>query len=376
MNIQVHIIRSADITKENYQRVVDYLSSFQGIMQFVAHDFSVQLGRNEDMQVMSDAKSQKVDRSTKSVFFQPVNEKKWAGKDGQSYPDFFEACDVFRNQENIPAEEHIFLLTSKRNNLNWFAAPDAKTNKRNYFIQMDEWEFYTQSDKLYPVAYQLATLVLKSYMFRNFSEYEQARHMRPIGCMLDFCQRKKDVSIKMRTADICPACQELILEREVPNLLTVQTLRIMDGIRSAILFKERFGITRQSPGIWIAQEGLDIGVNDIGDFSFGLNPLENTLYRFFLNHPEGVQLSYLQDYRDEITALYMDFRHTVSAETIQSRIADLIDPNSNSASEKISRIKKKINSILGAEMAQELIIQGQTGEPKKITLDRKKVLIR
>ena len=376
MNIQVHIFRSADVSRDNLQRVVDYLSSYPGIMQFVAHDFSVQLGRNEEMQVMSDAMSQKIDRSTKSVFFQPINEKKWATKEGQSFPDFFEACDAFRNQENIPAEEHIFLLTSKRNNLNWFAAPDVKTNKRNYFIQMDEWEFYTQSDKLYPVAYQLATLVLKSYMFRNFAEYEQARHMRPIGCMLDFCQRKKDVSIKMRTADICPACQELILEREVPNLLTVQTLRIMDGIRSAILFKERFGITQQSPGIWISKNGLDIGVNDIGDFSFGLNPLENTLYRFFLNHPEGIQLNYLQDYRDEIYSLYMDFQHTVSEETIQSRIQELINPNSNSASEKISRIKKKITGILGAEMSQELIIQGQTGEPKKIALDRKKVQIR
>jgi hypothetical protein len=376
MNIQVHIFRSTDVSKENLQRVVEYLSSYPGIMQFIAHDFSVQLGRNEDLQVMSDAVSQKIDRSTKSVFFQPINEKNWASKEGQSFPDFFEACDAFRNQENIPEDEHIFLLTSKRNNLNWFAAPDVKTNKLNYFIQMDEWEFYTQSDKLYPVAYQLATLVLKSYMFRNFAEYEQARHMRPIGCMLDFCQRKKDVSIKMRTADICPACQELILEREVPNLLTVQTLRIMDGIRSAILFKERFGITQQSPGIWISQGGLDIGVNDIGDFSFGLNPLENTLYRFFLNHPEGIQLSYLQDYRDEIYSLYMNFQHTVSEDTIQSRIQELINPNSNSASEKISRIKKKITGILGAEMSQELIIQGQTGEPKKIALDRKKVQIR
>jgi hypothetical protein len=63
-------------------------------------------------------------------------------------------------------------------------------------------------------------------------------------------------------------------------------------------------------------------------------------------------------------------------ENINSRINELIDPNSNSASEKISRIKRKITELLGAEMAHELIIQGPTGEPKKILLDRSKVVQR
>jgi hypothetical protein len=372
-NIRIHIIRSADVTKVSSKRVVDYLATFPGLMQFFGSDFNIKLGRNEPM---VHAEYSRMPSKRHSLFFQPINEKKWATDEEYSFPDFFEVCNIFRAQENIPDEDHVFLLTSIRNNLNWFSAADKVAGRKNYFIQMNQWEYFTMSDNLYPVAYQLATMVVKSYMFLDFSEYERARHIRPIGCMLDFCQRKKDISIKMRTADICSDCQQLMLERQVPNLLTAQALRIMEGIRSAILFKERFEITRQAPGIWISENSRDIGVNDIGFFSFGLNPLEITLYRFFLNHPEGVQLSFLQDHRDEIYQLYNQNDITGSLENINSRINELIDPNSNSASEKISRIKRKITELLGAEMAHELIIQGPTGEPKKILLDRSKVVQR
>lgn len=377
MNIQVHLIRSSEVSRENLQRVANYLQGFPGVMAFKTHDFSYSIGRNIPLDgEMKLPKLVTIAKMDDSVFFQPVNKKEWSNPDEHPFLDFFEICDAFRAEHHIAPEDHVFLLTSKRNSHNWFAAPDKDFLKKNYFIQMDEWEFYTQSDNLYPVAYQLATLMLKSYMFRAFSEYEAARHMRPIGCMLDFCQRKKDISIKMRTADICPDCQQLILERGVPPILTSQTLRIMDSIRQAILFKERFQITQQSPGIWISANGKDIGVNDIGNLSFQFNPLENAMYRFFLNHPEGVQLSFLQDHRSEILALYTQNDVSGSAEQIESRINELVDPNSNSASEKISRIKRKIIALVGSDMSNDLIIHGKSGEPKKIHLDRSRVEFR
>jgi len=166
-NIRIHIIRSADVTKVSSKRIVDYLTTFPGLMQFYGSDFNIQLGRNEPM---VHAEYTRMPSKRHSLFFQPVNEKKWATDEEHSFPDFFEVCNIFRAQENIPDEDHVFLLTSIRNNLNWFSAADKVAGRKNYFIQMNQWEYFTMSDNLYPVAYQLATMVVKSYMFLDFSE--------------------------------------------------------------------------------------------------------------------------------------------------------------------------------------------------------------
>jgi len=264
------------------------------------------------------------------------------------------------------------LLSSKRTANNWLMASDSN-RRNNYFIATEEWKMYSFTEVLYPIAYQLATGILKKFMFQNENDYATARHLRPIGCMLDHCQRRKDFTIKMRTADVCVDCQQLIRERNVSEELCLQVFRIMEGIRSHILFKERFNITRNSPGLTIDNNGRTIRVRELGNIILPFNPLENTLYRFFLKHPEGIRLNFLQDYRDEIMELYQSNKRYGSIEEINSRIDDLLNPSSNSASEKISRIKRKILELVDEYMAQDLLIQGAAGEVKRIALERSKV---
>ena len=114
-------------------------------------------------------------------------------------------------------------------------------------------------------------------------------------------------------------------------------------------------------------------MRELGNIILPFNPLENTLYRFFLKHPEGIRLNFLQDYRDEIMELYQSNKRYGSIEEINSRIDDLLNPSSNSASEKISRIKRKILELVDEYMAQDLLIQGAAGEVKRIALERSKV---
>jgi uncharacterized protein YdcH (DUF465 family) len=376
--IQIHILRSADVDKETLQGVHNYLAQFPGVMQFRIVDAAYRIGRHTDLskadsEIESDF-MQTVVAEQQSLFFQPYNDPQWKneGDDSTEWTDFFEICEHFRVDKQISANDHVVMLSSKRTANNWLMASDSN-RRNNYFIATEEWKLYNFTEVLYPIAYQLATGILKKFMFQNENDYATARHLRPIGCMLDHCQRRKDFTIKMRTADVCVDCQQLIRERHVPEELCLHVFRIMEGIRSHILFKERFSITRNSPGLTIDNNGRTIRVRELGNIILPFNPLENTLYRFFLNHPEGIRLSFLQDYRDEIMELYQSNKCYGSIEEINSRIDDLLNPSSNSASEKISRIKRKILELVDEYMAQDLLIQGAAGEVKRIALERSKV---
>jgi len=376
--IQIHILRSADVDKETLQGVHNYLAQFPGVMQFRIVDAAYRIGRHTDLskadsEIESDF-MQTVVAEQQSLFFQPYNDPQWKneGDDSTEWTDFFEICEHFRVDKQISANDHVVMLSSKRTANNWLMASDSN-RRNNYFIATEEWKLYNFTEVLYPIAYQLATGILKKFMFQNDNDYATALHLRPIGCMLDHCQRRKDFTIKMRTADVCVDCQQLIRERHVPEELCLHVFRIMEGIRSHILFKERFSITRNSPGLTIDNNGRTIRVRELGNIILPFNPLENTLYRFFLNHPEGIRLSFLQDYRDEIMELYQSNKCYGSIEEINSRIDDLLNPSSNSASEKISRIKRKILELVDEYMAQDLLIQGAAGEVKRIALERSKV---
>lgn len=376
--IRIHLIRSIEVDKETLQGVQNYLAAFPGVLQFQVHEHGFQIGRYVnynramDTEMLSD--NYVTEEKSESIFFQPYNKPEWKSDDADApvWNDFFEVCEHFRDYRQIPPSDHVVILSAKRTAQNWLMASDT-SRRNNYFIATEEFKLYSFTEIIYPIVYQLATGILKKFMFQHEHEYIAARHLRPIGCMLDHCQRRKDFTIKMRTADVCFDCQQLIRERKVPEELCLQVFRIMEGIRSHILFKERFYLTQNSPGISVCDQGRTIRIREIGNIILPLNPLENTLYRFFLNHPEGVKLNYLQDFRSEIMELYTSNKCYGSQDEIDARINDLLNPSSNSASEKISRIKRKILKLVDEHMAQDLLIQGAAGDVKKIALDRNKV---
>ena len=55
---------------------------------------------------------------------------------------------------------------------------------------------------------------------------------------------------------------------------------------------------------------------------------------------------------------------------MKNRIDDMANITSNSAAEKISKIKKAFVKAIGEELAKNYYIQGGNGEVKNIALDR------
>ena len=101
-----------------------------------------------------------------------------------------------------------------------------------------------------------------------------------------------------------------------------------------------------------------------------LNPLELTVYLFFIRHERGIILSYLPDYYEELLQIYQVLQPSLDRDEAALRIADLTNPLSNSISEKISRIKSKLKNMLGEEIAASYVIAGPNGGLKKIGIAR------
>jgi ribosomal protein S17E len=120
----------------------------------------------------------------------------------------------------------------------------------------------------------------------------------------------------------------------------------------------------------IIDERKRIFLPDFGNIEIKLRPLEKTLYFFYLKHPEGVGLSFLRGKREELYEIYTSLSSIGNLQEMKNRIDEMTDITSNSAAEKISKIKKAFVKAIGEELAKNYYIQGGNGEVKKVVLDR------
>ena len=93
-------------------------------------------------------------------------------------------------------------------------------------------------------------------------------------------------------------------------------------------------------------------------------------YFFYLDHPEGVGLSFLRGKKEELYKIYGSLSSLGDLFEMRKRIDDITNITSNSAAEKISKIKAAFVKAIGEELAQHYYIQGGYEEAKKVVLDR------
>jgi hypothetical protein len=143
----------------------------------------------------------------------------------------------------------------------------------------------------------------------------------------------------------------------------------MESLRVKMLFAQNFRQESQPSRLLIDQH-YHFFLPDFGNIELKLRPLEKALYLLFLRHPEGILMSSLADHRDELYDIYAYMSSRGMAEEMKARIQDMTNALSNSASEKISRIRRVITEAIGTELARHYIIQGNSGDKKKIALNR------
>ena len=100
-------------------------------------------------------------------------------------------------------------------------------------------------------------------------------------------------------------------------------------------------------------------------------PLDKAVYILFLKHPEGINFSYLPDYRGELMEIYKKLMNYRTTAAMLRSVEDVTDPTKNSINEKCARIRRAFVEAFGEYKAAPYCISGPRGEAKRIALDRK-----
>jgi hypothetical protein len=400
----VHLIRTKGVSDELYFGCYEFLNQFVGPYSFVLSDQPREITIKDEIRfvkpedpkydkkelvsysksLMMESRSIQERKSWRDLF--RINNKYRKSKDeldGQRSVIFYESQSHASLEPNdaMVAEERldyirtteapyiVILLTEHANHENWFVGYDPNL-KGNYFIHVDGWEHFTSGDPRYPVCYHIASTLLKHAMFDNPQEMGNYMHYESKGCMMDFCQNKSEVMLKLRTADVCPECQNLIRAKQITHMQLRYTFDVMEDIRRQLLFKDRYDLLRQATPMLVKGRSQKIFLPEMGMLQINLTPTERAVYLLFLNHPEGIRLAEMGDYKAELRDILNHVSPSDSREMIEGQLEKLCEYNSNSLSEKMSRIKRKFDDKLGSAMAEHYYIKGPNGGIKKIDLDR------
>jgi hypothetical protein len=131
------------------------------------------------------------------------------------FDDFYRKCEGLREVfgGRIQKDDLVILLSGIPNDQNWFSAFQLPTSKRNIFICTEDWEYYLPESKVhFAIAYQVVENCMQVLMDLNYEKPENAPyiHMKSRGCLNDFCGDKRDIRLKIQTANICESCLEKI----------------------------------------------------------------------------------------------------------------------------------------------------------------------
>ncbi|WP_439882335.1 hypothetical protein ACSX1A_04040 [Pontibacter sp. MBLB2868] len=365
--MKVHVIRSFDYSKVEYEKVVKLLQGQAGPLQFVKGTAA------GHAQVWSQEKKL-FDRYVAAAFrykkdFDFANHTMSLG-----WNEFFDLADMYRETNRLLADDFIVLLTPVSNSNNWFTSFSKESN--TIFIHTEDWGRYLPCDPAYPIAYLAMSQVVEKIYYKDIQEKVHHAHPTPVGCMSDFCQKKSDIIFKLRTADICPDCIDDMVGAGVRGDVINQAIMLFEKTRNEMLFRQRF---KQLPSRLHISRGNVIQLLDYQGKVIDLAPLEKTVFFLFLKHPEGILLKNRAQYRQEVEAIYRKLTiYTPGDEVQQAELEKelsesaraLTDPLDNSMSEKITRIKSKFTKELGAETAKYYSIQGERGQLRKILLNR------
>ncbi len=367
--MKVHLIRTEDVDKELFAGVVSMLQAIPGRMEFISDpDFPRREPENVNCLRSPDMDFSRVEWDRKRKISSSVSTAQFTAPEHTVHWDeLFAKSDQYRRARRLQDDEFVFLLTAQVNHRNWFSALD-RNKPANGFIHTADWDLYLDASPVFPIAFEAISLVLQHHIYADWEKMRELAHKTPRGCVNDFCLEKRDIILKMRTADICQGCME-VLQKHVQLPVIDHALSLMESMRQKMLYAQNF---RQNspPSRMVIDRTNRIFLPDFGNIEINLRPLERALYFLFLRHPEGILMSGLCDHRQELFNIYAELSDNGDRQDMQRRIEEMTNVLSNSASEKLSRIKRTFEQSIGRTLASHYYVQGEPGRERRIALDR------
>jgi hypothetical protein len=378
--MKIHLIPDEALDEELYTRVLSLLQAVPGVNKFYATGEG-RLMLPDDMREEQEIPDRDAFEKQEVYYHSKMSEMKSPPPERRtwSFPhkrkavrwrDLFRSVQEFRETEQIPDQQFAILLTPTANLKNWFASLDEQ-QPFNGFIHTDEWEHFIPCDPAFPIAFEVVALSLQKSIFETYSQIRERTHEKAIGCVSDLCMKKSDIILKLRTADVCAHCMSR-LEQSLSLPEIHHALSVMESLRMKMLFAQNFRQSSPPSKLLIRRNGR-MYLTDYGNLEIKMPALEKALYLLFLRHPEGIYLSTLNEYRQELYDLYARISNRGDMEDMRKRIDEMTNILRDQPSVKISRIKKAFTDALGNALAEHYIIQGENAERKSIKLDRKLV---
>lgn len=275
-----------------------------------------------------------------------------------------------RRKREIPSPTPLFNISAFNNDRNWFSFGDEQFN---HYIHGMDWEEFTGTEAHFPVAYLVASHTLMAAMFNDRNDLVEHLHRNTIGCISDLCLHKRDITLKMRTADVCPSCMKrlktAIDKRRILGSDAQHLIRIMEVIRGNLLFRSRFILDKQLSHISIRGYKQEIFLADAGDIKVQLNPMQRAIYLTLLHHPEGIN-PYAIDTEplfSELCERYARVSGVDNIDRIRESVRSWASPETFNI--HVSRLRSAFRRTLGDELAEPYLPITEEGI-RKVTLDR------
>lgn len=204
----------------------------------------------------------------------------------------------------------------------------------------------------------------------------------------EFIRRIRKESSR-KPGKICPSLSDFLLDEEGQTSYQSIAEELPDPRISAILsawekIEREFGITIEDLdlilGYRVKLSRLSITtagrilLSDFRNQEVKMDDLTKAIYYYYLRHPDGATLKELHEHQDEILKYYSGIIGRDDMDGIRKSIENLLDPYANNLNVSMSRIKKTFRDVVGDRVARFYYIEGRSGEPRKIHLDRDLVI--
>jgi hypothetical protein len=216
-------------------------------------------------------------------------------------------------------------------------------------------------------------------MYDTQEELLRNAHERARGCVMDFCDEKEDIILKMRTGDVCNTCLKRITDRGVNAGFLGNIFNTMENIRKGLMYRERNELlgTISSIRIILGADRPKFVLVEMNDLKLNFDESQTALYLFLLQ-TGGVKLNQLEDEdkKEQLKECYRQVKNgNISTRELNSTIDYWVDPeNPEVITQKVSKINKKLKDLLGESLAKNYQIVNEKGI-YKIKLPMKKVEI-
>ena len=131
------------------------------------------------------------------------------------------------------------------------------------------------------------------------------------------CKRKRDVMLKLRTADICDDCLRRAEEKNVDILVMDQISRTIRALRERFINSYRIESKVKPENVYVDP----VRSVTIGSKNIKLDAIYKVLFIFFLKNLEGVETKLIINYEEDLYNIYKEVRDNPNKRTITKMVS-------------------------------------------------------